>query len=113
MGGAEGAKRSQQRNYVGDSMDILRKAAQAVLDAYEQHDPLGVVMADLRAALAQPDESFCDTHCTWHNHHPDCAFAQPERKPLTDAEVYALVDATLEHGRCALARAIERAHGIE
>jgi hypothetical protein len=38
--------------------------------------------------------------------------AQPERKPLTDAEVYALVDATLEHGRCALARAIERAHGI-
>jgi len=37
----------------------------------------------------------------------------PQRKPLTDAEVYALVDATLEHGRCALARAIERVHGIE
>jgi hypothetical protein len=37
----------------------------------------------------------------------------PQRQPLTDGEVYALVDATLEHGRCALARAIERAHGIE
>ena len=36
-------------------MSDLRKAAQAVLDAYDQHDPLGVVMADLRAALAQPD----------------------------------------------------------
>jgi hypothetical protein len=108
-------------------MDILKQAAQAVLDAYEQHDPLGVVMADLRAALAQP-EKFCDANCTWRDHHPDCALAQPEqepvtwrydytrlpqRKPLTDKEVYALVDATLEHGRCALARAIERAHGIE
>ena len=39
--------------------------------------------------------------------------APPQRKPLTDGEVYALVDATLEHGRCALARAIEKAHGIE
>jgi hypothetical protein len=38
--------------------------------------------------------------------------APPQRKPLTDEKVYALVDATLKHGRCALARAIERAHGI-
>jgi hypothetical protein len=36
----------------------------------------------------------------------------PQQKPLTDEKVYALVDATLKHGRCALARAIERAHGI-
>ena len=33
---------------------------------------------DLRAALAQPDESFCDTHCTWHDHHPDCFMARIE-----------------------------------
>jgi hypothetical protein len=26
------------------------------------------------AALAQP-EKFCDTHCTWRDHHPDCAIA--------------------------------------
>jgi len=32
----------------------LKQAAQQALEAYDQHDPLGVVMADLRAALAQP-----------------------------------------------------------
>lgn len=36
-------------------MGVLRQAAQTALDAYDQHDPLGVVMADLRAALAQPE----------------------------------------------------------
>jgi len=30
-------------------------------------------------------EHFCDTHCVWTNHHPDCALAQ--RKPLTDDEI--------------------------
>jgi hypothetical protein len=68
-------------------MGVLRQAAQTALDAYDQHDPLGVVMADLRAALAQPDESFCDSHCTWHDHHPDCTLAQPERKPLREEDI--------------------------
>jgi hypothetical protein len=36
-----------------------------------------------------------------------------KRKPLTDDDVYALLDATREHDRYTLARAIERAHGIE
>jgi len=37
----------------------------------------------------------------------------PQRqKPLTDEEVYALVDATIGNGRCEFARDIERAHGI-
>ena len=62
-------------------MDILRKAAQAALDAYDHHDPLGVVMADLRAALAQP-EKFCDANCVWTDHHPDCALAQPVQVPV-------------------------------
>jgi len=66
-------------------MSELRKAAQMALDTWEAS-----ICAALRSALAQP-----------------------ERKPLTEKEIYALVDATLEHGRCALARAIERAHGIE
>jgi hypothetical protein len=44
----------------------------------EDHPRLEDDVNALRAALAQPDESFCDTHCTWHNHHPDCALAQPE-----------------------------------
>jgi hypothetical protein len=33
-------------------------------------------------------------------------------KPLTDEEVYALVDATIGNGRCEFARDIEKAHGI-
>lgn len=36
------------------------------------------LIADLDAALAQPDESFCYSHCTWTDHHPDCALAQPK-----------------------------------
>jgi hypothetical protein len=46
---------------------------------------------ELRAALAQLDESFCDSHCTWHDHHPDCALAQPEppqRKQLVPGHIH-------------------------
>jgi len=79
-------------------------------------------------ALAGPNESFCDLHCTWHNHHPDCALAQPDqpsppqRKPLTDAQIAKILDCermkwatsppTYEFS-LAFARAIEKAHGIE
>jgi hypothetical protein len=94
-------------------MDILRKAAQEALDAYDQHDPFGVVMADLRAALAQQDTEMPKTLCGPNLEEVLNAAGYYKRKPLTEAEVYALVDATLEHGRCALARALERAHGIE
>jgi hypothetical protein len=76
-------------------MDILRQAAQAVLEAYDQHDPLGVVMADLRAALAQP-----------------------ERNPLTEFEVTQLCDSQTSNPKVfarfkKLLRMVERAHGIE
>jgi hypothetical protein len=74
-------------------MDILKQAAQAVLDAHEHHDPLGVVMADLRAALALP-----------------------ERKPLTEAEIAEIAINCLKSSvswNINFARAIERAHGIE
>ena len=62
-----------------------------------------------RAALAQPDESFCDSHCTWHDHHPDCALAQPERKPLTDQEIIEAIKhiSHNEMSAFAIARAIE------
>lgn len=29
--------------------------------------------------LVQPD--FCDTHCTWRDHHPDCERAEPVQEP--------------------------------
>jgi hypothetical protein len=76
-------------------MSDLRNAAQAVLDAYDQHDPLGVVMADLRAALAQPEP--------------------PQRTPLTKQQIKD-IDSLCAWGgdrsTIAVARAIERAHGI-
>jgi len=64
-------------------MSTLREAAQALVDRWDTplwKDALhtGQYIDALRAALAQPDESFCDTHCTWHNHHPDCALARFE-----------------------------------
>jgi hypothetical protein len=67
-------------------MSDLRKAAQQAMVALEtkgEHHPrVYESIAALRAALAQPDESFCDTHCTWHKHHPDCLMAQPVQVPV-------------------------------
>jgi hypothetical protein len=71
-------------------MDILKQAAQAALDAYDQHDPLGVVMADLRAALAQLEQ-------------------EPVRKPLTVDQI-SEIDC---YDHLKFARRIEKAHGIE
>ena len=95
MGGQERSQGLQLRNFVGDEMSELRKAAQTALEAWDRSRQWPFPI--------RPDKEFDALRA---------ALAQPERKPLTDAEVYALVDATLEHGRCALARAIERAHGI-
>jgi hypothetical protein len=75
-------------------MSDLRKAAVAALEALKNTvEYLPVHFDDhfeaievLKAALAQPeqepDESFCDTHCTWHDHHPDCLMAQPVQVPV-------------------------------
>ena len=64
-------------------MSDLRKAAEgafAVLVLFSLRErpsasAVNDLIADLHAALAQP-EKFCDTHCTWRDHHPDCAIAQ-------------------------------------
>lgn len=75
-------------------MSDLRKAAQEALEALEyitkdSFEPFGIplpgeidiTMDALRAALAQPDESFCDSHCTWLNHHPYCEFREVTDEP--------------------------------
>jgi hypothetical protein len=106
-------------------MDILRKAAQAALDAYDQHDPLGVVMADLRAALAQPEPFNPDwdrvnaLEESLREHMAEIqrlkALAQPERKPLTEEEIAEIsMDCSfVSESDTYFARAIEAAHGIE
>lgn len=35
----------------------------------------------LYAAPPQLDELFCDTHCTWHDHHPYCEFREVTDEP--------------------------------
>ena len=66
-------------------MSDLRKAAQMALEALEgdyRHAVRDDAIDALRAALAQPAEKFCDTHCVWTDHHPDCDLAQPEPEPF-------------------------------
>lgn len=86
-------------------MSDLRKAAQAVLSAWD--DPAGTTgvcraLDDLRAALATVPS--------------DCRYShQPQREPLTDEEIHDCFqqrsrDKTKE--RRLITRAIERAHGI-
>jgi len=65
-------------------------------------------IAALRAALAQPEqEKFCDSHCTWLDHHPDCVRAEQPQRTLTDEVI-----ANLWHANGGFhhhfARAIER-----
>ena len=64
---------------------------------HEENETLNRCLFQMQEAakkLAQPDntsdsatrsadsaESFCDTHCTWRDHHPDCELAQPSQEP--------------------------------
>lgn len=61
---------------------------------------------------AQPQEQpeqdkFCDSHCTWRDHHPDCVRAEQPQRTLTDEVI-----ANLWHANGGFhhhfARAIER-----
>ncbi len=69
VGGSEGACGTQLRNYVGDSMDLLRQAAQQMVTAMEAdpdamvevtehhwHYTRDLALDALRAALAQPEQ---------------------------------------------------------
>ena len=45
-------------------------------------------VADLRAAMAQQDERFCDTHCTWADHAAGCVRAEPVQEPVQEPVAY-------------------------
>lgn len=103
----------------GEEMSELRKAAQMALEAlnlasrngtdglkrYELKE-LDDTITALRAALAQPDEKFCDANCVWTDHHPDYALA---KEPLTDQEIIEAIKhiSHNEMSAFAIARAIE------
>ena len=67
-------------------MDQLRAAAQHALESLrgyrremQEHQPCDAEVA-LAAALEQPEQDqFCDSHCTWLDHHPECVRAKQER----------------------------------
>lgn len=99
-------------------MNDLRTAAQQALEALESLFTLQMdyvlleqredAISALRAALAQPEqEKFCDSHCTWLDHHPDCVRAEQPQRTLTDEII-----ANLWHANGGFhhhfARAIER-----
>ena len=70
----------------------------------ERHEAISA----LRAALEQPgQDKFCDSHCTWRDHHPDCVRAEQPQRTLTDEVI-----ANLWHANGGFhhhfARAIER-----
>ena len=57
-------------------------------------------------------EKFCDSHCVWTDHHPDCKLAQRTWVGLTDEEIdkaWRSVDYTVpwDQHRIDIARAIE------
>ena len=88
----------EQEPYTSDVTRIMRDAGmtfhlglphhKAVIEQMTRVVDLVYAEASIKAAqqfaaaLAQPDESFCDTHCTWRDHHPDCALAQPEQTAM-------------------------------
>jgi hypothetical protein len=91
-------------------MTDLRAAAQQALEALDAYswEQVDAARTALRAALAQPEqEKFCDSHCTWRDHHPDCVRAEQPQRTLTDEVI-----ANLWHANGGFhhhfARAIER-----
>ena len=89
-------------------MNDLRKEVEDALKEGEIYDRFGARWGKerievLRAALAQPDESFCDTHCTWLQHHPDCFMARTEKGPEPEPVAY-----LWQHGETGRTRVIEK-----
>jgi hypothetical protein len=67
----------------------MEKALQLALEALEEismgGDPrrADLAITAIKAALEakdEPWEQFCDSHCVWTDHHPDCKLAQQEAK---------------------------------
>ena len=97
-------------------MSDLRKAALAVVHAWDTDGPVST-MEDLRAALAHPEpEPVCDkdpqgcwsVRCQLGK---VCKNAPPQRKPLTEEQI-AQIDWKDGETLHDFARAIEKAHGI-
>jgi len=70
------------------------EALRLALEALEAHADIGLkadkAITAIKAALEEKDEpweQFCDSHCVWTDHHPDCKLAQRTWVGLTDEEI--------------------------
>jgi hypothetical protein len=93
--------------------EALRLALEALeTSMYPQQKQLQAITA-IKASLEakdEPWEKFCDSHCVWTNHHPDCKLAQRTWVGLTDDEIVLIVAecaASHQHTDIHFARAIE------
>jgi hypothetical protein len=75
--------------------EVLRLALEA-LENWLEFDPENFGEVDKKAITAikaaleakdEPWEKFCDSHCVWTDHHPDCKLAQRTWGGLTDDEI--------------------------
>jgi hypothetical protein len=93
--------------------EALRLALEALeTSMYPQQKQLQAITA-IKASLEakdEPWEKFCDSHCVWTNHHPDCKLAQRTWVGLTDDEIVLIVAecaASHQHTDIHFAKAIE------
>jgi hypothetical protein len=73
------------------------------------NEAITAIKASLEAK-DEPWEKFCDSHCVWTNHHPDCKLAQRTWVGLTDDEIVLIVAecaASHQHTDIHFAKAIE------
>jgi hypothetical protein len=54
--------------------------------ATEKHKQAITAIKATLEAKDEPWEKFCDSHCVWTDHHPDCKLAQRTWVGLTDEE---------------------------
>jgi hypothetical protein len=65
--------------WIEHDISLVKQAIKAVKAALEAKD--------------EPWEKFCDSHCVWTDHHPDCKLAQRTWAGLTDEDIGMCLDA--------------------
>jgi len=94
--------------------EVLRLALEALeMLMIERGSIYEKTITAIKASLEakdEPWEKFCDSHCVWTNHHPDCKLAQRTWVGLTDDEIVLIVAecaASHQHTDIHFAKAIE------
>ena len=96
------------------ALEALKKSVKFVSGS---HDPVGSELDDINEAITaikaaleakdDPWEKFCDSHCVWTDHHPDCKLAQRTWVALTDEEREQVINANTATGLWHMAKDIE------